>query len=108
MTLHIFETGSGEDWLLAYDEKGAIALNAEMIGEEEASEEGVTQIDDEKEWSMLWDPKGLPEGFASLPEVTIEVLEGGPCGDGWTHRVSAPARVWASNFERGPLASENY
>ena len=105
--LHIFESGSGEDWFLAYDEEDAIALNAEMIGETEAREEGMSQIPDAKVFVMSFREEDVPQALRDHAEARVtplEKMEGG----GWTHRVWAPAWAWAGCQPRGFLASRNY
>jgi hypothetical protein len=106
--MHLYETGSGEDWYLARSYDDAMALLAEHIGVEYANEEGVKQIDDNALWSMLSGLDSLPDALRRHEDVSIDLLVDGPVGDGWTHRVTAPARVWAAHFPRGPIASVNF
>lgn len=100
--LHIFAADSGEDWFLAYDEADALALYAEHDNEDDT----VTMIPDDEPFSMSFEPDGLPAGLVDHPEATVTEHE--PFGDGWSRKVTAPARLWGQFLARGFLASTDY
>ena len=106
--LHLFETGCGEDWILAYDKADALAQITDWSGEDFAEESGVEQIPDDQPWSMYLRPGELSDPVAQHPEATVVLLDGALAGDGFTHRVTAPAWVWCAFGVRGPIASSNY
>lgn len=107
-TMHIYAHPSGEDWFVAADADSARREAREAGYEDDDGE--MTQVPDGHPFSVMWDlgnPCKEVAAFVALAGVSVDQLDR-VTGDGWTHRITAPACMWAAHFGPGLLSSANY